>query len=230
MIKNLLFANKQPQVPADPYYNSVQLWLRGDERVNGEVVDSSKNGYIVQSNPYIDIVTPGRIGSGCLSFNGSRYLSVSHTPQLSVGHNWFTVEMWLNPTNLIHQPFVWSKSTGTGTTTGWFIQVDQYGNVHFGNGTQSAGVQFASFSARRIPIGQWTHLALTRKMFTVYCAVNGNVESKTFTNVTTLADNTAPMRIGTWTGSGAYMYNGLMDDFKYTHDAKYTTNFNPSSW
>lgn len=230
MLKNLLFANKQPQVPVDPYYNSMQLWLRGDELVNGTVLDSSKNGYVVQANPNIAVLSPGRIGASCLEFNGSRYLSVSHTSQLSVGHNWFTVEMWLNPTNLTNAPFVWSKSTGNGTTTGWFIQVDQYGQVHFGNGTQSSGVQFTSFSRRTIHTGRWTHLAITRKMFTIYCAVDGVVESKTFTNVTTLADNTAPMRIGTWIGGDAYMYNGLMDDFKYTHDAKYTGDFNPSAW
>jgi hypothetical protein len=167
-------------------------------------------------------------GSGYFDGSGD-YLTVPDNAALDFGTGNFTMEAWVYATSLANSPFLMHKSTGNGTNTGWFIELDA-GNAYFGPGT--TGATFATFTSSAISTNNWFHIAVTRVSTTLQCFVNGtSIGTSTLAGYGGSKDNAAVFGIGSWAVvSSAYDLAGYISNLRVVKGtAVYTSNFTPST-
>src|SRR5262249_55578537 len=105
-------------------------WWKFDEGTGGSTADSSGNndtGTLVG----VPVFGPGKLGSG-LSFNGSnQYVTIPHTPALSLTN--FTVSLWAYPkgTKSDWQPLITKENATGGTRNFGLYIVPNSLNVHY---------------------------------------------------------------------------------------------------
>ena len=201
----------------DPSFGNVELLLPMDSDFN----DVSSNSYV----PTVTggaVVTPGqaKFGAGSGQFNGSNYATFAATPELAIGTQDFTIEMWINRSGASGDRF-YPFQLG-GAQTGALMFGVQYGKVELA--IYPSG--YTSPTVDTTP-GQWHHLAATREGGTVRVFVDGNL-------VQTGTDNTsiinADINVGSGPVWGQYFdtVGGYIDDLRLTiGEARYTANFVP---
>ena len=237
-VRDILFAASGGSVPSDsdPYFSNTVLLLHGDGTngaQNNTFVDSSPNNFTITRNGKTTQGTfspfskePGKWGA---YFDGSGdYLSIAHNAAFNFGTGDFTIEMWVNPTSLGNNPFLFQKTTGGGVTAGWLVELSASGGVWFGGGTSG----FANWSSAAVPTGSWTHLAFTRVGSNLTAFKNGvSLGSQSVGTASGSVDNTAAVQIGAWANYQAgYEFNGAISNLRVIKGtALYTANFTPST-
>lgn len=150
--------------------------------------------------------------------------------RLNLGASNFTMEYWINPSTTTPRPFFNNYRAYQVTTTqmGWFTSANAFGIYIESGGTEySVWTNGTPFT---IPIGQWSHVALTRDtggVFRIY--LNGvHISQGTTRNVTINGGTTWPTYIGNYnnTAQAACAYQDVRI---YIGVAKYTgtTSFTP---
>ena len=208
-----------PAGATDPSFANVELLLPMDSDLND-----------VSSNSYVPTVTGGagissaklKFGAASGEFNGGNYATFAATPELAIGTQDFTIEMWINRNGAAGDRF-YAFQLG-GAQTGALMFGVQYGKVELA--IYPSG--YTSPTVDTTP-GQWHHIAATRESGTLRIFVDGNLV-QTGTNNTSIVG--ADMHVGSGPVWGQYFdaVGGHIDDFRLTiGEARYTANFAPPS-
>ena len=202
-------------VVTDPSFSNVQLLLPLDT----DFSDASANSHTVTGNGNASIYSGGKFGDGALELDGDDFLNVTATPELAIGTQDFTLEMWV-------------KRNGGSTDKFYMFNVGGLQNGAFAfyvqNGYLEAAIYPTGYTSPTIDVtpGVWTHVAVTRESGTIRIFADGN-------QVHSATDNSSivnqDLKIG---GQVWNQYNdnvgGFIDDVRLTiGEARYTANFTP---
>jgi hypothetical protein len=185
--------------------------------------DSSGNG----NNGTIAGATrvTGQVGfGGALSFDGvSSIVNIAHSASLALSSG-MTLEAWVNP----------SANAGTGANDGWRTVIMKeragvglayalYGNDGNTNPSRPAGyirnanTDKEATAGPALPVGVWTHLAVTYDGTSIRLYVNGVLRSTTGSAGGGIAASTSPLRIGgntVFSVPGTEYFAGLIDEVR----------------
>lgn len=219
--------------PLDPDFEYVTMLLHGDGTngaQNNTFLDSSTNNFTITRN--------GNTTQGSFSpygpnwsnfFDGSGDYLTANNAALNFGTGDFTMETWVYAISLANNPFLMQKSTGNGSSTGWFFEIGP-GGAFIGPGTSSGN--FATFSSAAISANNWFHIAFTRVGATLQCFVNGtSIGTATASVYASNVDNGALFGIGSWfVVNNTYDLAGYLSNLRVVKGAAvYTSNFTPST-
>src|SRR3954468_6694208 len=210
-----------PATPPPPAAGPV-LALSFNEASGTTAVDGSGNN----NNGVIAAATrvTGQTGfGGALQFNGSSSLvNVAHSASLALSSG-MTLEAWVNP----------SANAGTGPNDGWRTVIMKeragvglsyglYSNDGDSNPSRPAGyirnngTDVEATAGPAVPLGVWTHLAVTYDGTTMRLYVNG-VLRNSVTASGGINASTAPLRIGgntVFSVPGTEYFAGLIDEVR----------------
>jgi hypothetical protein len=161
-----------------------------------------------------------KYGSTSMAFDGSGdYLKTNATP---IGSGDFTVEFWVYPLQRTNNSFPGlfdCRSSGSDT--------NGFGLYFEGGGSGALILRIGgsnnTISSSLVPIGSWTHVAVSRQSGTLKLYING-------TSVVSVSNTTDYSRTVHYLGAtfDAYTANVYMNDFRVTKGvARYTANFTP---
>jgi hypothetical protein len=196
------------------------LLIHGDG-AEGSTAITDEYAHVVSVNGNAQIATATqRYGSGSISFDGSGdSLSIPSSSDWAFGSDDFTVALWVNHSAAPVGHLIGSHQWGLWAD--WVI----------GWTTADIGVLFNGakiVSATNQPtLGQWHHVALTRKQSAVYLFVDGSLVS-TGSSAGVIA-NSFPLSIGA-PANGVEFFSGKLDEIMIRKGvALWTTNFTPPS-
>lgn len=146
--------------------------------------------------------------------------------RLNLGASDFTMEFWINPSTTTARPFFNNYRSYQVATTqmGWFTGVNTFSLY-----IESGGSEFGIFVSRAftIPIGVWSHIAVTRTGNDYRCFINGVQQGTTVTQAGTINPGTSfPTYIGNY-NNGANTACAYQDARIYVGVSKYSANFTP---
>lgn len=165
---------------------------------------------------------------GAVAVTGTNALLARTIPdtRLNLGASDWTMEFWVNPSTTTMRPFFNNYRSYQVATTqmGWFHGVNTFSLY-----IESGGSEFGIWVNRSftVPIGQWSHVAVTRNGNNYRCFINGVQQGTTVTQAGTINGGTTwPSYIGNYnnTAQSAATYQ---DCRIYIGIAKYTANFTP---
>jgi hypothetical protein len=205
----------------DPFFNDVVLLL--PMNANFQDFSKSANSISIFGTPSIVPFSQRPDNGGYFDSSGD-YLSISDTPNLGLGTQNFTIEMWIfKSTALVNWNGIFELGTGINPyQNGLMLRLQSTTT----DSLYIANVAYNWSPSSNFPLNQWNHLALVRNgnSFTVY--VNGN-SVLSVTNSANLG-STSRITIGASAHSTTQGLDGFIDDFRITKGiARYTTNFTP---
>ena len=165
-----------------------------------------------------------KYGTGSMQFDGTGdYLFVQGLDNLEFGTGDFTVEFWLNTSNLDVVPFDCRPASTQGDYLTLYI--DTNGALRWEEG----GANRIISSNGAISTGTWYHIAATREGTNSKLFLDGTQVGSTYTDSTNYLIPSGRPSIGaqgrTVGNSGV---NGYIDDLRITKGvARYTANFTP---
>jgi YD repeat-containing protein len=218
-------------VGVDTNFDNVTLLLHGDGSDQSTVFPDSSASHKALSvgGGAKASVTQSKFGGSAMVFDGSRdYLTLPLTPDLNVGANNFTMEMWIykvanNPNGSVLLGVEGDAKSGVK------IGIDPGGNLLTSAWTAPAWDAWYPGAGPAIANGVWKHIALVRSGGTVTRYVDG-VGTVLVSNLaaTSLVDAHTNQVVG---GQGSALdrgFNGYIDEVRITMGlARYTANFTP---
>jgi len=206
--------------PAPPVAGPV-LALSFNETSGSMATDSSGNGNSGSISGASRIAGQAGYG-GALSFDGvSSIVTVPHSASLALSTG-MTLEAWVNPT----------ANAGAAPNDGWRTVILKergtnglayalYGNDGNSNPSRPAGYINSGFDKEattgpQLPVGVWSHIAVTYDNTAIRLYVNGALRS-TFTTTGAISASTAPLQIGgnnVFSLPGTEFFAGLIDEVR----------------
>ena len=186
--------------------NNIKSAILNDLWANGPVTDNATNPACNATGARV----PGEIGTALNLCGTGEFVQLPNNI-VSTLHD-FTISAWVNPTA---EP-AWSRifDFGTGTGTYMFLTPSNGGNMRFAITTGGSGAEQQLNAPGPLPIGVWSHVAVTLSGTTGTMYVNGQVVA-TNTNMTL-----NPAALGNtqndWIGKSQFgdpMLNAKVDDF-----------------
>jgi len=202
----------------DPPVGGIAWWPMDEE--TGTNVDD-----IIGSNPGVHVNGPTiveGINGNALQFDGSNdYVGVPDNDLWSFGANDFTVELWANFDHpgggtLAHPGDIFiGNDEGAYNTRKWWFGFGG-GYLHFHINGPGIGPQWFPRAPFAPVVGQWYHLAVTRRGDTYTVFIDG-VAADSAVNTVTLLNPNAPLTIGQaeWLG----FMSGRLDEITVYHRA-----------
>lgn len=199
---------------------------------NAAFTDNSTNNFVVTINGNTTVTgnSPfNTVGYWSLAGTSTQGATIPQTTATDLGSGSFTVECWVN-TLSYDASFVTKRRTDTALTGSWMLAVNPSGFFTF------QGVGWASSyqaTTNAIPVGAWTHLAVSRSGTNLSMFVNGvrvyNVtDSYDYTCSTYTIIKLAGNSGGNYPSGGALFggHNGLISNFRIVQG---TAVYNPAS-
>jgi len=159
-------------------------------------------------------VAIGQYSGNALVFDGvDDFASIPHQPELSfAADSPFTIELWLKPTAA---PTVWhalGKRSGCGGAGNHYQFARDAGSlVSFGGTGCGLG------SNRDLPLGTWSHLAVTSDGMTTRLYINAQLVNEK--DCTVAEQNAEPLKIGA-SGSCTQTFPGEIDEVRIWNVAR----------
>lgn len=152
------------------------------------------------TSPTSPVAHAGNNGGNALDFDGTNdYVNIGN---IGMNVSSFTIEMWIKPDFTTSDMRIISDISGSTNDFGTRFQA---GSVEVWN-------PWLKVTSSTIPVGQWTHIAITKNGTSTTGFVNGVQED----TVTTNAINAAPLGIGaTFLLSYGTYFNGQMDEVRF---------------
>ncbi|NDF13174.1 MAG: LamG domain-containing protein, partial [Proteobacteria bacterium] len=209
----------------DPAVSDSSLLLHFDGNLN----DSSPNNIQVTANGNATTSTAqSKFGGASLFVDNENQdfscVSAASDASLSPGSGDYTIEGWVYPTNTDGPRAIFSKNGGDDNNefvvyvfNGLSYIVCTYSGT---NWTNDGG-----FGSESIPENTWSHVAMVKGGSTVSVYVNGILSQQT--TISTIAEGSAPLRIGA-EGNIGQSFVGYIDEVRIIKGtAVYTENFTP---
>lgn len=160
-----------------------------------------------------------KFGSHSLNCSANTYL-YSNT-SLVVTSN-FTAECWFYPASLSQTVAIFGSQQSGGFMPFGFFQVNS--TVQLNIGSVSLDSWNLVQSGGTITGSAWNHLAISGNGTTIKAFLNGTQIISTSQPAWTAS---RPITIGDYGGS--YLFNGYIDEYRFTQACQYTGNFTPST-
>ena len=164
---------------------------------------------------------------GAVAVTGTNALYAGVTDaRFNIGASNFTMEYWINPSTTTSRPFFNNyRSYQVATTSmGWFTGVNTFSLY-----IESGGSEFGLWVGRAftIPVGQWSHVAVTRTGNDYRCFINGVQQGTTVTQAGSINNSTTwPTYIGNYNNAAGTAAT-FQDARIYIGVSKYSANFTP---
>lgn len=239
VIGSSVYSGSSAPIPTAPFTPTssanTQLLLSG---TNASIFDNANNTIIETVNTTIS-TAQNKYGSGTIAFNGTNAYAKLITPFAS-GANYgpnliqtrgdFTIEAWVNPTNISAIKTIFYINGGTGSYAS--VRLDHNASgllnflVSFNNASWSINL---TTTAITLPSNTWTHLAVVRAgpSMTVYLNGVSILASTTITMANTLYVGLVSVLGAALSTNYTQFFNGYMSDFRVTNYARYLGTFTP---
>lgn len=199
------------QLPVDTA--TVGLWHMDETGgTSAYIKDGSGNGN--HGTPTGASVTDGISSKGRFFTGSSQYISVTDSTAFTFGTGDLSVEVWVKPLTVTGN---YEGILGTYNGASGIILTTSYGtNGHLAWWNTTNGWIDSGYT---LSLGQWQHVAITRKSGTISMYVNGSLVSAT-PGWTGSIDG-SDLIIGGWNASYAYL-NGSLDEVRLSNVARST--------
>jgi hypothetical protein len=231
---------------ADEYFDYTTLLLPGNgtnNQNNHTFLDSSNNNFTItrNGNATQGTFSPfSQTGWSNLFDATGKYLSVAYSSAAFNLTGDFTVECWINPTNL---------PSSTGSAAQSYARIWSFGTYNASNGlgleinsndsgnlrrlvSWYNGTQYGLSGNNIITPNQWYHIAVVRSGTTITCYVNG-VATGTITGASAAVNRSQPFYIASLQGlesDSSAAFAGHISNLRVLNGtAAYTSNFTPST-
>jgi hypothetical protein len=212
----------QTKVPVDPVFNNVSLLLHGNG-TNGSttITDNSPTPKTVTAVGNAQISTAqSKFGGASIAFDGTGdYLNTPNDSAYKFGTSDFTVECWINTTDITFD-LINLLNNAVGNWGIVIFESEFYWQTAHGVTNLISAVPCSS-----ILNGAWNHIAITRSGSSLRLFFNGVLQG-----ASPYTDNTNYNGSGLLTVSDGVHgdLNGYIDDLRITKGvARYTSNFTP---
>lgn len=211
----------------DPYFNYNTLLLPGNGTngaQNNTFLDSSTNNFTITRNGNTTQGTFTPYGSNWSAYfpdngaNNSAYITASISGALAttLQGSAQTREMWLCRTNSSSSNIGLFRLSGSDVGTLYFVS----GNLIVYNGSAIISVSAATY----VPIGVWTHIAVTLSGGVVTLWINGI--SVGTASGQSFSGSTGTLQLG---GANDMQSVGYMSNVRVSNTARYSSTFTPST-
>jgi hypothetical protein len=186
--------------------------------------DSSRNGLTVTANGNAQLsTTQSRFGGASGYFDGNGdWLSVASNPVMSFGTGDLTIEnhVYFNSVSSFQTLYDTLPIGGSGQRDAGFVWlINDAGKLSLFSGGSFRGTSNTALLAN-----EWYHIALIRYSGVFSFAINGTIDSSTFSLSTNFTDSQA--QIGRLGDSADLWLNGYFSNFRVTKGvARDTANF-----
>jgi hypothetical protein len=159
---------------------------------------------------------------GSYAFNGSTsYISIPDQTSINFGAGDFTIEFWMNPSQIASSVYVAGHNT---TGKPWLIHQNG-ATMTFYASADGTNWLINAVTFGTVAAGSWYHVAIARQSTNVRLFLNGALGNTAAISTSSLFAPSAPMTVGQVGGS---YFNGYIDDFRITKgQARYTAAFTP---
>jgi hypothetical protein len=192
---------------------------------NGGIIDNAMiNNLETVGNAQIS-TAQSKFGGGSMYFDGAGdYAFANNSVNFTFGTGNFTIELWINSSNITGTGIIACKHYGSIGT--WIIYRNTTTIQFYCSSSGSAWNIASGITIGTISANTWYHVAITRSGNNFYTFLNG-VAGATVTNSASLYAGGEPVTLG-GNPFGADYYFGYIDDFRITTGyARYTANFTP---
>lgn len=177
-------------------------WWRAEGNANDSV---GTNHGTLQNDATFGV---GRVGQAFRFSGADAAVSVADAPALHFT-NQFTLESWVNPTNLNNNPMVFSKFNGANSS--YELHLQPGGSLRANITGDGLNYDVLVSGPALIAVGAWSHVATTFNSGTWRLFINGVEVASTTSFVTTIFAGTANLLIGRDVGT-THTFNGLIDE------------------
>lgn len=202
----------------DSYFDNVRLLLPMDSDFN----DVSSNSYVPTVNGGAGIdPTEVKFGAGSGQFSGGNHISFAATPELAIGTQDFTLEMWINRNGSATSKFYIFNMGAHNPHSSYalYIQDGYLRSDIYNNGLTSSNIDTTP--------GQWHHIAVSRESGVMRLFVDGNLVGTNNNAGDSLGNYDIKVGGQVW-GEYNDFVGGRIDDLRLTIGvARYTANFTP---
>jgi hypothetical protein len=212
-----------PTSPPTPIAGTTLL-LNG---TNGGIIDyTSRNNFETVGNVQLRNNT-SKYGNTSIYFDGTDdALTAPYSPLFNLGTGPFTIEAWVNFSDLSSNRIIFDTYTSAATGGGYQLYWRSTGTsiAFYGNGTVIAQSTFTSHVT-----GTWYHISVTRdSVNSLRIFVDGTQYANTTYSTALNIASTAKIGVGMQISTSTNDLSGYIDDLRITTGyARYTSNFTP---
>ena len=152
------------------------------------------------------VFVPGKVGQAFAFTNGTGFVQIPSSPDLDLGTNDFSIELWAQFTSLGGTRALIAKDDGSGGNSKWIFWLNN-GLLQFQFGN-SQPITMGSGGFQPV-LNHWHHLAMTRSGSTFNFYIDGVLNS-TGTSSAAIPPIQAPITIGQ--AEGTFFMGGLEDE------------------
>ena len=197
-------------------------WANQATAVTGQTITA--HGGVKHSTAYKKIDA----SSICFPNSAGNYLKAANSAGLRFGTSDFCIEFWLYLNRHSHHHTMYDMNyTSAG---GVLIQMDNSSNSYIRvwvNGTGGSGAYQMNTG---LSLSTWHHLAFVRESGLLKSYLNGTLDAATSDQ--SMAGNvnaTQDVYMGYDAGGQGFNLDGYMDEIRVSNNARYTSNFTPST-
>lgn len=219
----------------DPFFNKVDVLMHFDGNVENAAL-SGQTGTLFSTvgGSTFPVFSTGTFmtaegRTGAIRFRGSSGNDYVRVGNYGVQDNQltgdFTIELWFTFEESLGGSFQYrtllSKENNSGSSWMFFIYNQQQINFN----TQGLSQVFNWNQGLYFTQGVWYHIAVVRQSGVIRFYVNGIQQTTTLTSSEPIS---GPWRVGAYSDTVNYRWNGRIDELRITRDvARYTANFSP---
>lgn len=203
-----------------PDYTRLLLHCDGSEG-SSNFPDATSNHTVQVAG---DIAVSGampKFGTGSAVFDGTldHWLSIPDAPEFTPGHEPFTIDFWMYPTDSAGGQYIMGKSY-PDSGRGYDIRYFNSGIYTYGLNGWSEDIGAPS----TVSTGSWHHIAIVCETNQITLFVNGTMADTAARG--NIADTTDDFHIGDTPGFGGSAYHGYLDEIRFSLGiARWTNDF-----